>query len=176
VLSWGRLVTCRPSRSAGKPVDHRSDIFSLGLILYEMLSGKRAFQAQSAAEIMAKIASADTPQLDTPPVLGNLVSRCLEKRAEERFQSARDLSFALSQLLALAEHRLPCHPTLSLERGDCCRRSRPSGRSLLWPWVCSSREPSGVHLRRCLGPASCWVVRNCPNIHDLPRTDIWSRS
>ena len=87
-----------PEQVRGKPLDHRSDLFSLGLILYEMIAGHRAFQAKSTAEVMAKIAGTDAPPLDAPPALANIVQRCLEKEPEERFQSARDLGFALSQV------------------------------------------------------------------------------
>ncbi len=94
----GTVGYMSPEQVRGQPVDHRSDLFSLGLVLYEMIAGRRAFQARSAAEVMAKIAGADAAPLEAPPALANIVQRCLEKEPEERFQSARDLGFALSQV------------------------------------------------------------------------------
>jgi hypothetical protein len=88
-----------PEQVRGLPADHRADLFSLGVILYELLSGRRAFQRDSAAETMSAILNDEPPALDTlkpvPPGLARIVERCLEKRPEERFQSARDLGFAL---------------------------------------------------------------------------------
>ena len=84
--------------------DARSDIFSFGAVLHEMLTGRRAFQRDTAAETMTAIlkeepaalaSGIDTTAAGLPPGLARLVSRCLEKNPEERFQSARDLGFAL---------------------------------------------------------------------------------
>jgi TolB-like protein/Flp pilus assembly protein TadD len=81
-------------------VDHRSDLFSFGAVLYEMLAGRRAFAGDSAADTMSAILKEDPPELTAEvtgvsPALGRIVRRCLEKNANERFQSARDLAFAL---------------------------------------------------------------------------------
>ena len=98
-----RWATCLPSRFAGKPADHRSDIFSFGCVLYEMVSGRRAFVAESAAETMAAIARDEPAELseaapDIPRGLARIVRHCLEKHPEERFQSARDLGFDLQAI------------------------------------------------------------------------------
>jgi serine/threonine protein kinase/Tol biopolymer transport system component len=89
-----------PEQVRGQVVDHRSDIFSLGIILYELLSGKRAFEGESPADMMTAILREDPPELtDSVPVgLRQIVHRCLDKKPEERFQSARDLAFALRSL------------------------------------------------------------------------------
>jgi len=89
-----------PEQVRGQVVDHRSDVFSLGIILYEMLSGKRAFQGESSADMMTAILREDPPELpDSVPMgLRQIVHRCLEKKPQERFQSARDLAFALRSL------------------------------------------------------------------------------
>jgi Tol biopolymer transport system component len=84
-------------------VDHRADLFALGAILYEMLAGRRAFQAVSAVETMNAILRDDPVDLagdsaDTPAGLARVVQRCLEKSPAERFQSARDLGFHLGAL------------------------------------------------------------------------------
>ena len=85
------------------PADHRSDIFSFGLVLYEMLTGRQAFRADSAVETMSAILKADPPRMadhaaDLPPALERIVLHCLEKSPDERFQSARDIAFDLESL------------------------------------------------------------------------------
>ncbi|MGQ0734757.1 MAG: protein kinase domain-containing protein [Acidobacteriota bacterium] len=92
-----------PEQARGEPTDHRSDIFSFGAILYEMLSARRAFRGESAVETMGAILNSDPPPLpETNPEisqgLARLVMHCLEKDCEQRFQSARDLAFHLEAL------------------------------------------------------------------------------
>jgi len=92
-----------PEQVRGQVVDHRSDIFSLGAILYEMLSGKRAFEGKTAADTMIAILKEEPAELSAsgrslPSALGRIVDRCLEKDPAERFQSARDLAFNLELL------------------------------------------------------------------------------
>jgi len=99
----GTVGYMSPEQVRGQKVDHRSDIFSFGAILYEMLSGRRAFHGESAAETMSAILKEDPPDLSErnqkiSPALERLVNLCLEKNAEERFHSARDLGFALEAL------------------------------------------------------------------------------
>lgn len=86
-----------PEQVRGGEIDHRSDIFSFGLLLYEMLSGRRAFQGQSAIEVMNAILKEEPLELpDTvPSALRQIVADCLEKDPAARFESARDLAFAL---------------------------------------------------------------------------------
>ncbi len=92
-----------PEQVRGQPVDHRADIFAFGAVLYEMLSGTRAFKAETAADTMTAILTKDPPDLDTArlsisPSLDRIVRRCLEKTSDLRFQSANDLAFALDTL------------------------------------------------------------------------------
>lgn len=94
-----------PEQVRGEPVDERADVFSLGTCLYEMLTGRRAFWRGSAVETMNAILVEEPPDLrelapSTPEPLASLVRRCLEKRKEMRFQSARDLAFSLEALFA----------------------------------------------------------------------------
>ena len=87
-----------PEQIRGKPVDQRSDLFALGAILYEMLTGQRAFQRGNAVETMMAVLQ-DDPLLSAgrgvPAELSDIVTHCLEKTPEDRFQSARDFAFAL---------------------------------------------------------------------------------
>ena len=99
----GTVGYMSPEQVRGRPVDHRSDIFSFGAILYEMLSGRRAFHGESAAETMSAILKEDPPDLsetnhNISPALERLVNHCLEKNPEARFHSASDLAFALEAL------------------------------------------------------------------------------
>jgi TolB-like protein len=89
-----------PEQVKGCPVDHRSDIFSFGTILYELLSGKRAFKRETNAETMAAIMRDEPPELsesgrNISPALDRIVKHCLEKDRNHRFQSARDIAFNL---------------------------------------------------------------------------------
>jgi Tol biopolymer transport system component len=92
-----------PEQVRGKSSDSRSDIFSFGAILYEMLSGKRAFHGDSAADTMSAILKEEPPDLaetnrNISPALERIVHHCLEKNPGERFQSARDVAFNLETL------------------------------------------------------------------------------
>jgi len=96
-----------PEQVKGQPADHRSDIFAFGAILYEMLSGRRAFRGDSAVETMSAILKEDPPDLsettkNLSPGLERLVRHCLEKAPAQRFQSARDLAYDLESLSSLS--------------------------------------------------------------------------
>jgi TolB-like protein/Tfp pilus assembly protein PilF len=91
-----------PEQVKGLPVDLRSDIFSFGTILYELLSGKKAFKRDTNAETMAAILLKEPPELsesgrNITPALDRIVKHCLEKDRDHRFQSARDIAFSLSE-------------------------------------------------------------------------------
>ena len=108
----GTVGYMSPEQVRGEAADARSDIFSFGAVLYEMLTGRRAFQGASAVETMHSILKDDPPEVtaggrDVPPGLDRVVRHCLEKRAGERFQSARDLAFALEALSAPSLPALP---------------------------------------------------------------------
>jgi eukaryotic-like serine/threonine-protein kinase len=99
----GTVGYMSPEQVRGKTVDLRSDIFSFGAILYEMVAGQRAFRGNSSIETMNAILKEDPPEISSAaknisPAMERLIRRCLEKVPEERFQSARDLAFALDAL------------------------------------------------------------------------------
>jgi serine/threonine protein kinase len=114
----GTVGYMSPEQVRGLAVDARSDIFSLGAVLYEMLSGRRAFRGNTAADTLTAILKEDPPALGTAldsgvsPALARIVGRCLEKAPEERFQSARDLAFDLEAFSGLSGPGVTSPPRL----------------------------------------------------------------
>jgi eukaryotic-like serine/threonine-protein kinase len=101
----GTVGYMSPEQVRSGPVDHRSDVFALGVVLFEMLCGRPPFRRPHPSETMAAILTVDPPDLAglDPPVpraVANLVARCLEKQPGDRFQSCRDLAFAIEMALA----------------------------------------------------------------------------
>lgn len=115
-----------PEQVRGEPVDVRSDIFSFGLVLYEMCTARRPFEADTPAEQMTAILREEPPPIvglnsDIPQGLEDVVRRCLEKKREDRFQSARDLTFVLETMSTTPATRPPVPVDASSSR-----------RRLLW--------------------------------------------
>jgi serine/threonine protein kinase len=105
----GTVGYMSPEQVAGRPVDHRTDIFSLGAVLGEMVTGQRTFKRPTAAETMAAIIQDDPPPASSlnpavPANLDRIIQRCLEKSPAARFQSASDLAFALSTVGSSGSH------------------------------------------------------------------------
>src|SRR5439155_24281890 len=106
-----------PEQVRGEPADHRADIFAFGCMLYEMLSGARAFRRSTPVESMNAVLSDDPPELsaanpNVPPGLVCVVDRCLEKQPDNRFQSAKDLAFAIEVAVSGTPRPGPSrHPT-----------------------------------------------------------------
>jgi eukaryotic-like serine/threonine-protein kinase len=103
----GTVGYMSPEQVRGRAADHRSDIFSFGAVLYEMLSGKRAFRGDTAADTISAILKEDPPDLsetnkNISPILERVVRRCLEKNPAERFQSASDLAFDLENISGIS--------------------------------------------------------------------------
>ena len=99
----GTFAYMAPEQVRGLAVDHRADIFAFGAVLFEMLSGDRAFKGETAADTMTAILTKEPAELDTTrlavsPAVDRIVRRCLEKNPDLRFQSATDLAFALDTL------------------------------------------------------------------------------
>jgi serine/threonine protein kinase/Tol biopolymer transport system component len=99
----GTMGYMSPEQVRGQAADHCSDIFAFGAVLYEMVTGKRTFQGPTTADTMSAVLHQEPPPIsqlapNTPVGLQRLVQRCLEKKSEQRFQSAADLAFALEAL------------------------------------------------------------------------------
>lgn len=111
-MVMGTVGYMSPEQVRGKTADHRTDIFALGAILYEMLTGKRAFQKTTSVDTMSAILNEEPHPVSqiasgVPPALQRTIHRCLEKSPDQRFQSASDLAFALEALSDSAVTSLP---------------------------------------------------------------------
>jgi serine/threonine protein kinase len=145
----GTVNYMSPEQVRGLDVDHRSDIFSFGVMLHGMLSGARAFHGETSVDTMQAILRQDPPELpDTvPPMLRDIVTRCLEKEPGQRFQSAKDLEFALLS----STGRSGSASTVALPL-----------RGVAWRW------PAALVLSVCLAfGASMWLRR-------APQSPRWS--
>jgi Tol biopolymer transport system component len=123
----GTVGYMSPEQVRGEMADHRSDIFSFGAVLYEMLTGRRAFKGRSAVETLHAILKEEPQQLTLvnpalPPALERLVYHCLEKNPAERFQSARDLAFDIEALSTPSGTA----PRAALAASDAWHRVRPA--------------------------------------------------
>jgi eukaryotic-like serine/threonine-protein kinase len=124
----GTLGYMSPEQVRGEAVDARADIFSFGVVLFEMLTGARAFGRATASDTLAAILRDDPPEMEgtsrpIPPGLQRILHRCLEKRPEQRFHSAHDLAFALHNL-SLAEAPAPLTAPFA-----------PQNRRTTWIWA-----------------------------------------
>jgi serine/threonine protein kinase len=118
----GTVGYMSPEQVSGSPLDARSDLFSLGCVLYEMVSGRQAFARKTVVETMSAILYDEPPDLEAVASdLQHLVAHCLEKRPEARFQSAQDLAFGLRSRSG------------SADEGNAIRALRR--QRLLWPGV-----------------------------------------
>jgi eukaryotic-like serine/threonine-protein kinase len=144
----GTVGYMSPEQVRGQNTDHRSDIFSFGVILYEMLAGRRAFQAESQVETMNAILHADPPEPNPdaaiPPALSTALStigrRCLEKRPEQRFQSAADLAFALRSVSGSTSVVSGVQPAIAAQ-------PQPRTRRWIWPVAAAGLFTAGFLTR-----------------------------
>ena len=153
-----------PEQVRGLAIDHRADMFAFGAVLYEMLTGERAFKGDTAADTMSAILTKDPPDLDTArlsisPGLDRIVRRCLEKSPELRFQSATDLAFALETLSSVSTSSAT---TISLAEPKLARKA--SGG-----WV-----PWTVAAIAVLAAVASWLPKGGPATTDA-RWDQFSR-
>jgi Tol biopolymer transport system component len=128
-MVMGTVGYMSPEQVRGEPIDSRSDIFSFGAVLYEMLTGNRAFKRPTSAETMTAILREEPQALNDagwqgPPELQRILARCLEKNVERRFQSASDLAFAIESLSGTSAATSTAKSVL-----------QPKSRQAWLPWV-----------------------------------------
>jgi hypothetical protein len=154
-----------PEQVRGQAVDHRADVFAFGAMLYEMLSGRRAFREDTAADTMTAILTKEPPDLEAEglsisPALDRIIRRCLEKTPDLRFQSASDLAFALENLsstsssASAASARVAAEPVVS----------RPQ----------ASRLPWAIAALALVGMVAMWILREPAATTDA-RWEIFTR-
>ena len=143
-MVMGTVGYMSPEQVRGEPSDARADIFSFGAVLYEMLTGRRAFKRETTAETMTAILREEPPELnDTgwqgPLALQRILVRCLEKNVERRFQSASDLAFAIESL-----------------SGTSTAKSvpQPKSRRTWLPWVIAAALLVGTAFWEMVRPAA----------------------
>ncbi|HVG69396.1 MAG TPA: protein kinase [Vicinamibacterales bacterium] len=158
----GTIGYMSPEQVRGGIADPRSDIFSLGVVLHELLSGQRPFGGDTAADVMSGILRADPPELPVaarhiPPALARIVGRCLEKSPAARFQSARDLAFALD---ALTSSSGPEPATSVMDPGGPRRRS-----------ISPTAALTGALIAGLLAAAAAWALKPAPST-DAPVTKL----
>jgi eukaryotic-like serine/threonine-protein kinase len=150
-MVMGTVGYMSPEQVRGEPSDGRSDIFSFGAVLYEMLTGKRAFKRDTTVETMTAVLKEDPPELTEtgwqgPLGLQRILSRCLEKNPDQRFQSASDLAFAIEALSGTGTT-----PTMALEK--------PPEKKETWKWVALTAVALGC---LAIGAAIAWSLRPKP--------------
>lgn len=141
----GTVGYMAPEQVHGTTADHRADIFALGAVCYEMLSGRKAFPGATAIDVMAAIARTDPQELSgdiVPPALDRVIRRCLEKNPDERFQSATDLAFALE--------------ALSGTMAGAGAAGRPPGVPLTRKWRRKTIGATALLVGLAIGGAAAW--------------------
>jgi len=163
----GTVGYMSPEQVRGEATDPRSDIFSFGTVLYEMLTGKRAFQRETSAETMTAILREEPPALhDTgwqgPVELQRILARCLEKNVERRFQSASDLAFVMESLSGT-----------SAATTTAKRVPQPKSRRAWLPWVIAAALLMGAAVWEMFRPAAA-PANPLENAHFARVTDFVS--
>jgi eukaryotic-like serine/threonine-protein kinase len=160
----GTVPYMSPEQVSGRPTDHRTDVFSLGVMLYEMATGKRPFAGASAVALLSSILKDEPPPLSEakpglPPQLGRIVGRCLEKLPENRLQTASDLGRELRAL----RQEIDSGPAASPAIGS--RPDSSPGRGAPWivvlPFKIQGADPELF---------GCWTPRPAPTCGRRPTT------
>ena len=178
----GTVAYMSPEQLRGKPVDPRSDIFSFGAILYEMLVGHRAFAGETEVDTITAVLREEPPEMSVsgqavPQAFEQIIRHCLEKEPENRFQSARDLAFALSTVSNATGSRPVSGP-----------RARPSAlpRWLVWAGAALLLSALGLYAGFRLRPAgnptyvrlsyergTVYAARFTPEAHNIVYDAAW---
>jgi hypothetical protein len=150
-----------PEQAAGTPLDNRTDLFSLGLVLYEMATGRRAFEARTQASLIAKILETEPPTVSTltpltPPVFDHVVQGCLAKAPVDRWQTAHDVKLQLQWIQAQGSRAAPAPPA-----------TVPPRRAGWVPWIAVAAVVSTALVATALLPSSRPAMTQAPVRFDL---------
>jgi eukaryotic-like serine/threonine-protein kinase len=178
---FGTVAYMSPEQVRGEPVDHRSDIFSFGTIVYEMISGKNPFRHETSPETMTAILKEEPSPLSEAPSLSLIAARCLEKRKERRFQSTEDLAFALDALSrgSASGGLAPLASTPLARRQSRMRWIAFSAAAVLLlagAWLLSKRAgtPSPMNFERLtFRRGTVWSARFAPDGHTVVFGAAW---
>lgn len=176
-----------PEQAFGHWVDHRSDIFSLGVVIYEMLAGRLPFDGQSATEVIEKIIHQEAPTLsrinDTVPAeLGRIVRKCMEKERDRRYQSARELVIDLESLkrdtdsgqVRAASPRVRATTALRKKTTAPRRRSRKKVTSLaVLPLENADRDLNAEYLSDGITESIINSLSQVPNLKVMARSTVF---
>src|SRR5262249_6951066 len=165
----GTIGYMSPEQVRGATVDARSDIFALGSVLYEMLTGQRAFSRPTAAETMAAILNEDLPELkdsgkQNPPELEAVVAHCLEKNPQERFHSAHDLVFAL---------RAITRGSGGVKAVAAPRRSKSIDSLAVLPFLNASADPNAEYLSDGITESLINALSQLPKVRVTARSTVF---
>ncbi len=178
-----------PEQVRGTPADARSDIFSLGCVLYEMIAGKRAFSRETSAQTMAAILEVQPAELVTsgkqvPAGLGQVIAHCLEKNPQERFHSAHDLALALRGTLGGSQTRkqLPvrwiaaCIAVIALAAAVYwfAARPKPIDSLAVMPFVNVGADPNTEYLSDGITENLINNLSQLPKLRVVPRSLVFS--
>ena len=156
----GTIGYMSPEQLRAQPVEPASDLFSLGCVMYEMLTGEGAFARTSQIEVSMAVLREPAPSLSRrafPPELGSIVGTCLEKEPSARYSSARDLGLALRSLLSGAKK-------------DPARRAKPLTAVVVLPFVNQSSDASLEYLGDGIAEAVINSLSSLPKLRVVPRT------
>jgi len=180
----GTVAYMAPEQLRGKTVDHRSDLFSIGAILYEMLTGRRAFRGETEVDTITAVLREDPPESNleeasVPASFRQIVCHCLEKEPEKRFQSARDLAFALETLADASgkvrafRHRSPRPRTQIVPWALATALLLTTVFLLVRSWQSTSQAPS--YHRLTYEQGTIYSARFAPDFHSIIYGAAWTK-
>jgi serine/threonine-protein kinase len=145
-----------PEQAEGKPLDVRSDIFSFGAVLYEMLSGLRAFGGTTTVQVLNAVLRDTPPRLQTQPVLDRIVRQCLVKQPDSRFQTITEVRMALEQAVR--------------EPAPAARSDKPQPSIAVLPFANMSADKENEYFSDGLAEEIINVLANMPGLKVAGRT------